>query len=1039
MKLLRALPLLTALPLLFSCGNGSADETPGERAEALIVPGRPLPASVAEAAGGRWDRMDNIARAWVREYMATRGSFAAAEGFGPWETQDDMALRKIAAGLYVIKYQGFFPDLGEFLGQRQAFLASARRYLSSHPRAYAGLGSREDYDMVLKEVATLMFSFLDDRNPDDGSLLVHNDMVWGLICQKGDGGCDAQAIATFSGQDTKLKFRAGPYDWSETENHVLMIHTWRYLVNDYVKWVGDVLHRTDQAHPRYDGRIRQLYLKDPARYDNDGAAGQPIVNLLLSALGRPLHNGMFEENSKVYESLSLHAALNVVMGANKLFVTESGSRLKAAAKNMVDFLAAKHALQSFEGKRYAPFRRNYDYRRRLGIGNNDYVGDMLGILSGAYSWSDGATDPVFHQVSGTAYPNSRYSSDAIGAGYEIDGAAGHALWTGIFADETQYELHGAIHDLSLNKHNGYFLRMNTLFTLDHYGRFSPKYFDSNGVAIKSGTRSTSPEFYFMTPTFANVSGGWWRQYFNRREFQNLLGNFLEAGSFGIFDTGDDAAVAASNTYNWISVPYAIIPRGDVGRFWGIKGDDRALTQADVPLMVGNRTYQHESRNIWTYKNFSYGYHWFESGDVDRHTRWPQDYPSSWGNGLEFQINRASFRVIDRRASEGYYVIMALVSKSDLSDRELYNYGRGFWEVVPGHLFADANALKARVVAYNPTTNFPNRTSSGSGTKHYWYKLAVSGDTLMLDQKMGADPSCQAIMEIKNHQGTVMSLDRELTNHCSDASLRAMPLIEAREVDTNFRFTGRSYAHGAGDGRVRICNPFTDQQLMLDSSDYRYPSQSTQISGGCPETQPTFSCSSAVRHDWKTGFGSNGWNAIWGDAVVETANNRLRLSYDDVVERAASFSGGYAISYQVTLPGGTVLTPSVQAFAPFLPSLRRVGDGIELGGDSYGGSWSFDNPAGFAYQTIYRSLVAKVTTYVKASSGQMAMKVEGDGRAYRSGFVSLGSQAGTNVARFRLVGQNNSMVHHANGDQIYVGPISGCQNLSDADIEARYAQ
>jgi hypothetical protein len=38
---------------------------------------------------------------------------------------------------------------------------------------------------------------------------------------------------------------------------------------------------------------------------------------------------------------------------------------------------------------------------------------------------------------------------------------------------------------------------------------------------------------------------------------------------------------------------------------------------------------------------------------------------------------------------------------------------------------------------------------------------------------------------------------------------------------------------------------------------------------------------------------------------------------------------------------------------------------------------------------------------------------------------------------RYVGENNSGVYHGGSDKIYVSPVSGCQKLSDATVEALF--
>jgi hypothetical protein len=180
--------------------------------------------------------------------------------------------------------------------------------------------------------------------------------------------------------------------------------------------------------------------------------------------------------------------------------------------------------------------------------------------------------------------------------------------------------------------------------------------------------------------------------------------------------------------------------------------------------------------------------------------------------------------------------------------------------------------------------------------------------------------------------------------------------------------------------------------------------------------------------------------MWGDAFVETASNRLRLSQDDIVGWLTSLPGSYYVSHELTLSGGTVFTPSVQVDETFLPSIRRSGDDMQFGGDRYGVdiSWSDTDPSGFARQLAAGVLTAKVTTYLKAQAKQIAMKVEAGGNVYRSGWTTM-SWPQTDVSVFRLVGQNNSAIYVGADDYVYVGPLSGCSNMTDVNVEASYNQ
>jgi len=78
---------------------------------------------------------------------------------------------------------------------------------------------------------------------------------------------------------------------------------------------------------------------------------------------------------------------------------------------------------------------------------------------------------------------------------------------------------------------------------------------------------------------------------------------------------------------------------------------------------------------------------------------------------------------------------------------------------------------------------------------------------------------------------------------------------------------------------------------------------------------------------------------------------------------------------------------------------------------------------------------KLTTYVKASAKAVATKVEIGTNVYRSTWVSGFTWANTNMGILRYIGQNNSRVY--SGDAIYVGPLGGCEKLTDGAVDTLF--
>ena len=143
----------------------------------------------------------------------------------------------------------------------------------------------------------------------------------------------------------------------ETENHVLMINGWAYLINQWV---------TTQR--RGIGPVQAPL----SRYVNEGSS---LKRLMLSALGRFLQNGSWETNGRPYQAFTLRAL--------QLLASYGTGKVKMAAENALDTLAAKYAFQSLHGKRTPPMRRNLENRGENGVYQNDYLAGLFGVLTGA--------------------------------------------------------------------------------------------------------------------------------------------------------------------------------------------------------------------------------------------------------------------------------------------------------------------------------------------------------------------------------------------------------------------------------------------------------------------------------------------------------------------------------------------------------------------------------------------------------------------------------------------------------------------------------
>jgi hypothetical protein len=133
----------------------------------------------------------------------------------------------------------------------------------------------------------------------------------------------------------------------ETENHLLMIGSCRYLVNQ-IRFA-----RTGQT--LFDNRSNGL------------------ADWLLARMQEFLRHDFLEFNSRPYARLSVHALLN-------LHEFSDDDRVRTAARMVLDYLAMKFAVSSNRLRRIGPFRRMKDRtNHHLGAGNNlvDGGGDQM--------------------------------------------------------------------------------------------------------------------------------------------------------------------------------------------------------------------------------------------------------------------------------------------------------------------------------------------------------------------------------------------------------------------------------------------------------------------------------------------------------------------------------------------------------------------------------------------------------------------------------------------------------------------------------------
>lgn len=686
---------------------------------------------------------------------------------------------------------------------------------------------RGDFDFLLIEIVHFLYG-LEDR-PD----LLYDSSIETLL-RKGWGNPEFSEIGLlvpagwtdskipFSGQDFERELWNGQnisigfshldFSLAETENHVLMTLAHYYLIN---QWILNGYRGTPE-------NLQELAPSDWNAEDWFAYQNVPLADVVRDVVSRPMHSGFFEDNARPYHGFSFQALLAFVRYAED-------DVIRKEAENALHFAATKFAFQSLDGRRYTPMRRNCEYANELHIYNRDAAALGLGVLSGAYKWNDspyglkpslsnpgvcflqgnGATSDCYwpkytwkddrgEDENGNTLPPEERNSDDLG-GEQIattaeelrndvpdSGALGRAIWTAF----SGYELPRAVHDFMLNKYDG-----NK--SVEQYDYLSRPYTILTEVPTVKGANEDD----------------------NAEDAGNIL-------YYKPFDTGKTWTFDEVNQY--------------------------------LPFMRGDTDRWYKSANIATYKNFSYGYRinfkleetvnspldWcfgvpvdYEKKDLD----FPQELPESWldenqVSTKEFGIGIARFRLYDLRdvlqneGQTGFYLVTARVRKRSASPWSK-KVGRGFWEVVPSHLFDNLDELEARVKEYNKPEGFSSRYTLKKH-KHYTYRLATSGETVRLSQYYGAiflncqadadnEGRVQGIIDVKEPQGDGYSKSDVFVEFMDNNDMNNLPLIDVKAVNPDYSFTTDKndnfvYYACARDGWLFVNNVVNGSYLFADS-------------------------------------------------------------------------------------------------------------------------------------------------------------------------------------------------------------------------------
>lgn len=210
-----------------------------------------------------------------------------------------------------------------------------------------------DFDMALLGCVSLLGLFQDDRDLLTDRTLLH------LVTK----------VLRLWGQSTKAHFDVFFVSVPETENHLFMIETSRFLVNQIIDE-----NRRGLKPLRI---LRDSLVAGGVVLDNRQG---PLRRNLLRVMHQAMCKGFFEFNAQIYQRFTIHALDNLHSFSKDQAVAD-------AAACLLDYLSATFAFQSFGSIRYGPYRRSSEVYLDSTLVNRDAACSFFAVQTGAFPWS----------------------------------------------------------------------------------------------------------------------------------------------------------------------------------------------------------------------------------------------------------------------------------------------------------------------------------------------------------------------------------------------------------------------------------------------------------------------------------------------------------------------------------------------------------------------------------------------------------------------------------------------------------------------------
>jgi hypothetical protein len=323
--------------------------------------------------------------------------------------------------------------------------------------AYSGEGN---YDMAQMHLLPMAYRYYDRLTPDAREHLITSLLAGGTV--HGPGNDDSHTCGFFLGTWSRAGM-VSPLGYKksigETENHILMIMTARYLTNqllyqrDPKLWFDNRRNSIDEILASVVSEQRPPFnFLSPIAPHKEPSPGS-CAFLLLDLLQRILRDDFSEYNAKGYQQETRWALVNLHSYAYD-------HEIRLAAKMVLDYLSARFVTSTNDLRRLVPFRRRNEAPKNA----RDPQGYMTVDILDAQDGGGDPMAPIFAILAG----NLR--------AYEVPYAPASWSW-GIPADKDggdevidalgDYRIPPSIHDLFVNDlHRRFYQRLHRFVRSD---------------------------------------------------------------------------------------------------------------------------------------------------------------------------------------------------------------------------------------------------------------------------------------------------------------------------------------------------------------------------------------------------------------------------------------------------------------------------------------------------------------------------------------------------------------------------------------------